>query len=215
MSELTSLLNKAEDLTSALSGASGELRSILKDAEELQDLLDEYEPTLQETLKTGQQPQRQCQQDHPGHAKAGHRHRGAAEGSGTPLDAGTKQSLEALASVLRGAARTMSTAGEIKDAKTSICEIIEDTWDEYTGDVNNLLLMDATAEAVSLTDSRNPAPQSIQVLIRTQEITEPEEDEEEAAAAAAEKTTFWGRIARCSRTSGPLSPACSVERTES
>lgn len=52
----------------------------------------------------------------------------------------------------------MSTAGEIKDAKTNICEIIEDTWDEYTGDVNNLLLMDATAEAVSLTDSRNPCP---------------------------------------------------------
>ena len=98
--------------------------------------------------------------------------------------------------MLRGATHTMSTAGEIKDAKTSICEIIEDTWDEYTGDVNNLLLMDATAEAVSLTDSRNPAPQSIQVLIRTQEITEPEEDEEEAAAASAEKTTFWGRIAQ-------------------
>lgn len=196
LSELTSLLNKAEDLTSALSGASGELRSILKDAEELQDLLDEYEPTLQETLKTVSSLSVSANKTIRDTQKLVTDTEALLKAAGTPLDAGTKQSLEALASVLRGAARTMSTAGKIKDAKTSICEIIEDTWDEYTGDVNNLLLMDATAEAVSLTDSRNPAPQSIQVLIRTQEITEPEEDEEEAAAAAAEKTTFWGRIAQ-------------------
>lgn len=196
LSELTSLLNKAEGLTSALSGASGELRSILKDAEELQDLLDEYEPTLQETLKTVSSLSVSANKTIRDTQKLVTDTEALLKAAGTPLDAGTKQSLEALASVLRGAARTMSTAGEIKDAKTSICEIIEDTWDEYTGDVNNLLLMDATAEAVSLTDSRNPAPQSIQVLIRTQEITEPEEDEEEAAAAAAEKTTFWGRIAQ-------------------
>ena len=196
LSELTSLLNKAEDLTSALSGASGELRSILKDAEELQDLLDEYEPTLQETLKTVSSLSVSANKTIRDTQKLVTDTEALLKAAGTPLDAGTKQSLEALASVLRGAARTMSTAGEIKDAKTSICEIIEDTWDEYTGDVNNLLLIDATAEAVSLTDSRNPAPQSIQVLIRTQEITEPEEDEEEAAAASAEKTTFWGRIAQ-------------------
>ena len=196
LSELTSLLNKAEDLTSALSGASGELRSILKDAEELQDLLDEYEPTLQETLKTVSSLSVSANKTIRDTQKLVTDTEALLKAAGTPLDAGTKQSLEALASVLRGAARTMSTAGKIKDAKTSICEIIEDTWDEYTGDVNNLLLMDATAEAVSLTDSRNPAPQSIQVLIRTQEITEPEEDDEEAAAAAAEKTTFWGRIAQ-------------------
>ena len=196
LSELISLLNKAEDLTSALSGASGELRSILKDAEELQDLLDEYEPTLQETLKTVSSLSVSANKTIRDTQKLVTDTEALLKAAGTPLDAGTKQSLEALASVLRGAARTMSTAGKIKDAKTSICEIIEDTWDEYTGDVNNLLLMDATAEAVSLTDSRNPAPQSIQVLIRTQEITEPEEDEEEAAAAAAEKTTFWGRIAQ-------------------
>ena len=196
LSELTSLLNKAEDLTSALSGASGELRSILKDAEELQDLLDEYEPTLQETLKTVSSLSVSANKTIRDTQKLVTDTEALLKAAGTPLDAGTKQSLEALASVLRGAARTMSTAGEIKDAKTSICEIIEDTWDDYTGDVNNLLLIDATAEAVSLTDSRNPAPQSIQVLIRTQEITEPEEDDEEAAAAAAEKTTFWGRIAQ-------------------
>ena len=116
--------------------------------------------------------------------------------TGAMLDDGTKQTLEGLAAVLRSTAKTMGTAGQIKDAKTSICDIIEDTWDEYTGDVNNLLLMDATAEAVSLTDSRNPSPESIQILIRTQEITMLDEDEREAEAAAEVQTTFWGRVAQ-------------------
>ena len=119
--------------------------------------------------------------------------------TGSTLDDGTRKTLEGLAAVLRSTAKTMSTAGDIKDAKSSICEIIEDTWNEYTGDTNNLLLMDANADAVSLTDSRNPAPESIQVLIRTQEITVPEESDGEEEAAAEAKTTLWDRIAQMFR----------------
>ena len=87
----------------------------------------------------------------------------------------------------------------MKEAKNTVTQIIEDTWNEYTGDVNNILLMDATAEPVSLTDGRNPAPTSIQVLIRTQEIKEEKAEEDEASAAAKEKTTFWGRVTQMFR----------------
>jgi putative membrane protein len=62
--------------------------------------------------------------------------------------------------------------------------------------VDNLLMMDATASAESLTDSRNGNPQSIQVLIRSQEIKVEEDETQEAAKQAAEKTTFWGRVAQ-------------------
>ena len=34
------------------------------------------------------------------------------------------------------------------------------------------------------------------MLIRTQEITVPDEKDEEAASAAAAQTTFWGRVAQ-------------------
>ncbi len=62
--------------------------------------------------------------------------------------------------------------------------------------MNNLLLMDATADAVSLTDSRNPAPQSIQVLIRTQEITVPTRMGTATGDRSPQQTTFWGRVAQ-------------------
>ena len=196
LGDLTSMLSKAEDMTSALSGVSRELRDILKDAEELESLLDEYEPILQDTLKTVSSLSTSAIKTIRDTQGLISDTEALMKSTGATLDDGTKQTLEGLAAVLRSTAKTMGTAGQIKDAKTSICDIIEDTWDEYTGDVNNLLLMDATAEAVSLTDSRNPSPESIQILIRTQEITMPDEDETEAEAAAEMQTTFWGRVAQ-------------------
>lgn len=193
---LSSLLNSAENLSAAIRHSSADLRDILDDVEDLQDILDDYEPTLQETLATVSSLSTSAIKTIRDTQGLISDTEALMKSTGATLDDGTKQTLEGLAAVLRSTAKTMGTAGQIKDAKTSICDIIEDTWDEYTGDMNNLLLMDATAEAVSLTDSRNPAPQSIQVLIRTQEITVPDEDETEAEAAAEVQTTFWGRVAQ-------------------
>ena len=193
---LSSLLNSAEDLSAAIRHSSADLRDILDDVEDLQDILDHYEPVLQDTLKTVSSLSASAIKTIRDTQGLISDTEALMKSTGATLDDGTKQTLEGLAAVLRSTAKTMGTAGQIKDAKSSICDIIEDTWDEYTGDVNNLLLMDATAEAVSLTDSRNPSPESIQILIRTQEITMPDEDETEAEAAAEVQTTFWGRVAQ-------------------
>lgn len=193
---LSSLLNSAEDLSAAIRHSSADLRDILDDVEDLQDILDDYEPVLQDTLKTVSSLSASAIKTIRDTQGLISDTEALMKSTGATLDDGTKQTLEGLAAVLRSTAKTMGTAGQIKDAKSSICDIIEDTWDEYTSDVNNLLLMDATAEAVSLTDSRNPSPESIQILIRTQEITMPDEDETEAEAAAEVQTTFWGRVAQ-------------------
>ena len=193
---LSSLLNSAEDLSAAIRHSSADLRDILDDVEDLQDILDDYEPVLQDTLKTVSSLSTSAIKTIRDTQGLISDTEALMKSTGATLDDGTKQTLEGLAAVLRSTAKTMGTAGQIKDAKSSICDIIEDTWDEYTGDVNNLLLMNATAEAVSLTDSRNPSPESIQILIRTQEITMPDEDETEAEAAAEVQTTFWGRVAQ-------------------
>lgn len=194
---LSSLLNSAEDLSAAIRHSSADLRDILDDVEDLQDILDDYEPVLQDTLKTVSSLSASAIKTIRDTQGLISDTEALMKSTGATLDDGTKQTLEGLAAVLRSTAKTMGTAGQIKDAKSSICDIIEDTWDEYTGDVNNLLLMDATAEAVSLTDSRNPSPESIQILIRTQEITMPDEDETEAVRPLREvQTTFWGRVAQ-------------------
>ena len=194
--DLSDLLDSAEDLSAAIRYASSDLRDILSDVEKLRDTLNDYEPTLQESLKTVSSLSNSAVKTIRDTQSLVTDTENLMKSTGSTLDDGTKQTLEGLAAVLRSTAKTMSTAGQIKDAKSSICDIIEDTWDEYTGDVNNLLLMDATADAVSLTDSRNPSPESIQVLIRTQEITVPDEADDETETAAETQTTFWGRVAQ-------------------
>ena len=194
--DLSDMLDSAEDLSAAIRYASSDLRDILSDVEKLRDTLNDYEPTLQESLKTVSSLSNSAVKTIRDTQSLVTDTENLMKSTSSTLDDGTKQTLEGLAAVLRSTAKTMSTAGQIKDAKSSICDIIEDTWDEYTGDVNNLLLMDATADAVSLTDSRNPSPESIQVLIRTQEITVPDEADDETETAAETQTTFWGRVAQ-------------------
>ena len=122
-----------------------------------------------------------------------------ARSTGKNLDAGTRQSLAGLSAALRQTARALAAADEVRAAKTTITDIIEDTWRDYTGEVNNLLLMDVTAEPVSLTDSRNPSPDSIQVLLRTQEIKEAPAEKAGEDAGTKESTTFWERVGQMFR----------------
>ena len=196
MDDLTDLLDDADDLSAAIRHSSKKLRSILDSTDDLRTILNNYEPTAQETLKTLEdlsvtaaatvRDSEQLASDAEALLKA----------SGTQLDAGTKQTLSGLAAALRQAASGLATTNEVKEAKSSINSIIEDTWNEHTGDIDNLLNMDATAETISLTSPENPAPQSIQVIIRSQEIKAEEQDTEEAAKASPDKGTFWSRVAQ-------------------
>ena len=116
--------------------------------------------------------------------------------AGKQADSGARETLDGLAAALRSTAGSLSKTGQVKDAKDNISGLIEDTWNEFTGENSNLLLMDATAQAESLTDSRNGAPQSVQVLIRTQEIKETEAEQPEEEQPETESLTLWQRIGK-------------------
>ena len=196
---LTGSLDDAEDLMAALGESTGTLRDILADVDALRTVLNGYEPTLQEALANVGTLSSSAAAALRDTEMLLTDAENLARSTGKDLDAGTKQSLRGLSAALRQTAKALATTRQVKEAKNTVTQIIEDTWNEYTGDVNNILLMDATAEPVSLTDERNPAPTSIQVLIRTQEIKEEKAEENETSAAAKENTTFWGRVSQMFR----------------
>ena len=194
--DLIDLIDSAEDLSAALRQSSEKLQGVLGDIDALRNILNEYEPTLQEgianvgSLSTSASSALRDLETLLADTES------LMKTSGNQLDSGTRQALRGLAATLRQTAKAMAATGDVRDAKSTINTIIEDTWNEYTGDINNILLMDAEAEAVSLTDSRNPAPSSVQVLIRTQEIKAEEPDQAAEEMAARAETTFWGRVAQ-------------------
>ncbi len=195
----------ARDGSAKLREASGIVQNVLTDADNLRNVLNGYEPKLQQVLSTLGQLGTTAAAAVRDTNRLISATESLAKSAGTDLDAGTHQSLGGLSSTLRKAADSMDSTQDLQDAKDTITDLIEDAWDEYTGDTNNLLLMDATAAAESLTSPSNPAPQSVQILIRTQEIEVPEEDDETAAsesdgASADEKpATLLGRIGKMFR----------------
>lgn len=198
--DLVDLIDDAEDLSAALRQSSGKLRDILDNVSALQIILNEYEPTLQKgianlgTLSTSAAISLRDLETLLTDTEA------LMKTSGSQLDDGTRQALRGLSATLRQTAKAMAATSDVRTAKATINSIIEDTWHEYTGDINNILMMDAEAQAVSLTDPRNPAPSSVQILIRTQEIKEQEPGLTAATlavpTASGQPSTFWGRVAQ-------------------
>ena len=114
------------------------------------------------------------------------------------LDEGAEKSLTGLSGSLRQMASGLGATDSVRQANSDIQSLIEDTWNEYTGEKNNILNMDSQAEMVSLTSQENQSPNSVQLVLRTQEI-KVDEDQEAAEASQQQKTTFWQRVARMFR----------------
>lgn len=199
LDELDGLLDTADDFGDLGKSTAEKLTAILDQTDALYQVLDGYEPKLQETLTTVKQLSEAAASTVQSTGTFMTDLEDLMKTSGKQLDAGTKQTLEGLAAALRATARSLNTTGDVKTAKNNISSIIEYTWNEYTGDVNNLLLIDANAEAQSLTDQRNDSPQSIQVLIRTQEIQADADEAEDIVVQKSAQTTFWDRVVQMFR----------------
>ncbi len=112
------------------------------------------------------------------------------------LDQGTQLALEGLSSTLRQMAAGLGATPSIRRANESIQTLVEDKWNEYTGEKNNALNMDSQATKVSLTSEQNQSPNSIQIVLRSQEIKVPEDQKNADDGDQQVKTTFWQRVAR-------------------
>ncbi|MCI2057705.1 MAG: hypothetical protein LKJ80_00645 [Oscillibacter sp.] len=188
MDDLDSLIDVADQ---ALKTSS----TLLDQVQALDDTVNRYVPDLKATLedtKTIVSSLTSTVSDTRGFLSS---FEALAKKSGAQLDSGTKKTLSGLSSTLRKAAASIDTTDDIRSAKNNISSIIRDEWNDHTGDVDNLLNMDSTAQAVSLTSQQNGSPQSVQILIRSQEIKLPDEDTAAQKEKAADQGTFWSRVA--------------------
>lgn len=111
------------------------------------------------------------------------------------LDGGSKKALSGVSAALRKATGGLAQTPVIRNAKDTIHDLVTDQWDQHSGQVDGLLNMDASATPVSMTSQRNPAPQNVQYIMRTQEIKIQEaEDTARPAAKQKDSRSVWQRI---------------------
>ena len=187
-------LGDLDDLSDSADSVLSQTETILDQVQKLDDTVNKYVPDLQSTLSDTKDMVSNLNTtvtDTHGFLSS---FESLLKKSGTKLDSGAQKSLTGLASTLRKAADSIDTTDSIRTAKNNIDDIITDEWDDHTGDVDNLLNMDNTAPAVSLTSVKNGTPQSVQILIRSEEIKVPDEDTAEKKASETDTGTFWSRV---------------------
>lgn len=187
-------VENAKDIIDKSSAAIDKINEIIDEIHSLQNIMNDYEPKAQNALKNMQTLSKDTASSVKNLSTLISNTTKLSKESGTYLDKGTLDTLSSLSETLRRTADAVGTAKDVKSAKNDIDSIIRDIWDEHTGEIDNLLNMDTSLPAVSLTSEKNPSPTTVQVLIRSQEIKVDDSSERAAAEDAIENSSFWGRV---------------------
>lgn len=91
--------------------------------------------------------------------------------AGDSLDAGTRESLQGLQQMMEKSVSMLDAVGEIRDAGREMKQTLDEELDEFEEE-NQFLNLDPEADMLSFTSSKNPSPHSLQIVLRTDEISE-------------------------------------------
>lgn len=185
---------KLGDLTKAASGTLADLEAILKDFQSLETAAKQTVPAVNEALSGAQTALGGAAAAAKGAGDAVSSLESLAETAGDKLDSGSEKTLASVAETLRGAASGLSETDKLRTAKETITSLIESEWNAHTGGDDNLLNMDPNASPVSMTSAKNASPQSLQFILRTQEIKTSSASTEKSSQTAASDSSFWSRV---------------------
>lgn len=114
--------------------------------------------------------------------------------SGEKLNTGAKQTLDGLIDSLSKALESSNNTSDLREANDSIKGAVDDQLDKYE-DNSKLLDLDAEQDMISFTSRKNPTPSSIQVILRTEEISiDDDEPSDEDLDPDEQPTGFWERV---------------------
>lgn len=170
-------MSDADDLLKHANNAGADLKNLLATAESLVDNINTLNTTLNQykddSVNALKDTQNLMQSLTNGIADS-HAFLASLESmvrlSGNKLDDGTRKTLNGLISVLEQSLDGIGNTPTIRDANNKIHDAIDKEIDKFQDD-NNLLNLDSQAKPISFTSLKNPAPSSVQIVLRTQEIS--------------------------------------------
>lgn len=185
-------LDLAGDLLTRLTATAD---TALATLDSLNDTLNTYEPTLQSALTDLSGLSAATRSALTDTSSALSSAQDLLKTSGAQLDPGVDTSLSSLADVLRKTSRALDSTDSLRSANDSLSDLLDDQWEQHSGGVDGLLNLDAQAPCVSMTDARNAAPDSVQYVMRTQEIKPSKTSSEPESAVEETSSTFLSRVA--------------------
>lgn len=177
-SDATKLLDDFDAAGNIGSEVTTKMDSILDDISEVYANVNALQPTIQNTLSHSSTALTSMSTTLTSTSTFMSSLKNLMKKSGTSLDSGTQKTLNGLINSLNQSLVGLAQTGTLQQSKNTIKNTIDDKWDEYTGEDSNLLNADPDAPAISFTSTENAAPHSIQIVMRTAEISTDDDDKD-------------------------------------
>jgi hypothetical protein len=195
--DIISLLDDADEIGEAAGNITDKCQTLIDNVDEMNGILNAHELGMEETAS-------ECSalltksvkalDDTNSFIKTFEE---VAKTSGNSLDVGTQKTISGLTESLQQSISGLAQAPVLRNTKDTVKGLIDDEWDKYSEDENGLLNIDTSESPVSFTSSQNPAPKSVQIIVRTKEITKDslKTDVDLEALNQKDNGTLLGRIA--------------------
>lgn len=149
LEDMDSLISNVYDLNQTVNENKDSFHAMLDHAGETATLLSEGSSSLVNALRVVQQ---------------------TAKNNRDAVESGTEKTLDGLIDIFEKAAEP-SSRDKVKDATHELKDSVKTEIDKVE-DETNFLNLDVEEDMISFTSDKNPTPASIQVILRTQEISE-------------------------------------------
>ena len=168
------ITGKTGSTLSALRSSTDELINLLDDMRVLIDTTDKYVPTMLDSLSDSEElMNRLTRALYTTHDMLGLLN-DTLISAGDSLDAGTKATLQGMEKILDKNLTMIDQLAAGREAGGDMKSTLDEQIDKFE-DENNFLNIDPEAEKISFTSSKNPSPNSVQIVLRTDEISDDDE----------------------------------------
>ena len=168
------ITGKTGSTLSALRSSTDELINLLDDMRVLIDTTDKYVPTMLDSLSDSEElMNRLTRALYTTHDMLGLLN-DTLISAGDSLDAGTKATLQGMEKILDKNLTMIDQLAAVREAGEDMKSTLDEQIDKFE-DENNFLNIDPEAEKISFTSSKNPSPNSVQIVLRTDEISDDDE----------------------------------------
>ena len=174
-SRLSSLMDKTGDSAGYTSEMLDSMDYLIEDMTAMHDSLDSYYPDLQAALDDTEELVDRTVSALNESLSTMTVLQNTLKASSDNFDAAARESVRGTMKLLDKSLSVLDSTAGMRKAGRTMKDTIDDEWKEFDED-NNFLLMDPSAERVSFTSDENEAPHTLQIVLRTDEISLDDED---------------------------------------
>lgn len=197
--KLSSLLDDTSDASRSMGELVDEIDFILEDSTALYDSLETYYSDFQLALDDSEELVNRTTNALDTSVSTLTLIQNTMRASSDSLDAAARDSIRGSIEVLDKSLRVLDSTTSMRMAGRTMKDTMDREWDDLDGDTR-FLYMDPSAEKVSFTSDQNEEPDTLQVILRTKEISLDDDDEvldaESAKASEGPLKRMWNVLVK-------------------